>query len=99
MLDNDRIIAVDSTPITKYSEFQSVMRNRPNQVVTITVERGGKQMPLTMKTNKFSKIGVIANDSVLKVHKSYSFGEAIPSGISAAFEPSQYHPSSAATRK
>ena len=86
MRTGDRVIRVDSTPIQKYSEFSNMIRSRPNQVVTIVVDRKGKEVPLQIFTKSIAKIGVVPHDSVLKEHKSYSLGEAIPSGILAAFD-------------
>lgn len=86
MRSGDRVLSIDSVPIQRYSEFQKIMRNRPNETVTIVVDRKGKEIPLQIFTKSISRIGVMANDSILKEHKSYSFGEAIPAGIGAAFQ-------------
>ncbi len=86
MRSGDRILRIDSVPIQKYSQFHGMMRNRPNQTVNLVVDRKGKEIPLQIFTKSISRIGVLPNDSILKEHKSYSFGEAIPSGIAAAFQ-------------
>jgi regulator of sigma E protease len=83
---NDRVVRIDSTPVQKYSEFHRLLRNRPNETVTIVVERKGKEIPFQVFMKSISRIGAGANDSILKEHKSYTFATAIPSGIGAAFE-------------
>jgi regulator of sigma E protease len=86
MRTGDKVIQIDSVQIDRYSQFQRLMRNRPNQVVNMVVERQGKSIPLSIHTKSISKIGVLPNDSILKEQKDYTFGEAIPAGIGAAFE-------------
>ncbi len=85
MRDGDRVLAVNSVPVTKYSEFAEIMGNKPNQTVELLVDRGGKEIPFQVFTKDISKIGCIANTDTLKKTIQYTFGESIPKGINEAF--------------
>jgi regulator of sigma E protease len=88
----DRVISVDSAPVERWSQFQSIVRGRPGETMTITVDRKGKVIPFTVtskpvkaKDKITGKIGVLADIDTLRTHFRYSPGEAIPMGIAAAF--------------
>lgn len=85
MRNGDRVLKVDSTPVSRYSEFAAIMGNRPNEVVELLVDRGGKEIPFRLHTKANSKIGCVANTDTLKQKINYTFGESIPKGINEAF--------------
>src|SRR5688572_6294942 len=56
----DRVVSVDSVPVTRWSEFQAIIRTHPNQTLNILVERKGKEIPFDVNTKSIARIGVIA---------------------------------------
>lgn len=83
----DRIVRIDSTPINRFSEIGQYTKTRKDSIVTIFAVRAGKElpaMPVHIKPN--GKLGILPDIDTLRVNITYSFGEAIPAGVSSAFK-------------
>ncbi|AMC11124.1 RIP metalloprotease RseP [Lutibacter profundi] len=85
LLKNDKILAVNNTPVFYWNDFTKIIVNSENEI-NITLERDGVTKNISLRAGKDKKIGVAPNRaSVVHVqHKNYSFLESIPKGNSIA---------------
>lgn len=83
----DRVVRIDSTPITRFSEIGAYTKTRHDSVIAVTVQRDGKELPpMALRLKENGKLGILPNIDTLRVNIAYSFGEAIPAGVSSAFK-------------
>ena len=92
----DRIVAVDSIPVSFVDEMSRLVEPKKNDSVHITVLRNGQQLVLHPRVNAEGKIGLPwVNDPeimdtvlhVLKVDaKTYTFLESFPAGVAKTGE-------------
>lgn len=84
---NDKIIAVDTTHIFFFDEFQAALRARAGNTSAFTVVRGADTIRLNVEISKEGKVGVrqqsndFEEDSVM-----YGFFESFPMGVKKAVE-------------
>ncbi|MGB0850346.1 MAG: site-2 protease family protein, partial [Bacteroidia bacterium] len=82
--DFDRIISIDSVPIKFFSEIREVASQHIGESVDVLIERGGKQISLSVDVDTAGRIGAWPNqyaqykDDI--VHKKYGFVESFPAG-------------------
>jgi regulator of sigma E protease len=90
----DKIISIDSLPVTYYDDMSTILAKKKNQQVNLQVVRKGSPMTLTAKVNDEGKIGLpillfeqYDSLGVLKVETiKYGFWEAIPAGVGMAVD-------------
>jgi WD40 repeat protein len=88
----DKIISIDSVPVTFYDEMSSILGGKKNQSVTLQIDRKGTPINVVALVNSDGKIGMppLSMDQydslgVFKLEqKKYGFFEAIPAGITMA---------------
>jgi regulator of sigma E protease len=88
----DKIIAIDSVPVTFYDEMSTILAGKKNQQVSLQIDRKGAPMTLAASVNAEGKIGLppLSLDQydslgVFKIdRKKYGFFEAIPAGVGMA---------------
>ncbi len=87
---NDEIVSVNGTKIKYYDEFKSIIENKANDTVLISVKRGDEVLTLPTLVGPDGKIGIMVNfyslpelqeKGIYQTKKiEYSFWEAIPAG-------------------
>lgn len=91
MESGDSIAMIDSIPVQLYSQVRKMVGERKNQVAIFTVSRydsaskSHKMLDLKIQVDSAGKVGFALNMDRFIQHVDYSFGEAIPVGISFAF--------------
>jgi regulator of sigma E protease len=85
----DKIIAIDSTPITFYDEMAAALANHKNGEVELTILREGQEQKLTTKVSSEGRIGIpyltyeqydsLGAYDVVKT--KYGFFESFPAGV------------------
>ncbi len=85
LLKNDKVVAVNNTPVAYWHEFTKLVVNSTDEII-IKVDRNGSSQNITLQPGKDNKIGVAPNqlNAVTLQHKGYSFMESIPKGNSLA---------------
>ena len=96
VLAKDLIVSIDSIPVKYFDEVASLLQERKNQDILMTVKRDGALIDYTLKVNENGKLGLYpANLSIDELEKlgyydladiEYSFAEAIPAGINKSYE-------------
>lgn len=91
----DQIVKIDSIPVNYFDEFAVLIKNYKNTTINLTVLRNNKEEIVPVKVNSDGKIGVAALNKIKDVReknilpiitKTYSFGEAITSGVRESYE-------------
>lgn len=90
----DIILSVDSMPVQYYDELSTILNNKKNATVKLSIDRKGSVIEKTLKVNADGKIGVPflspeQYDSLgaFKIEtKKYGFFEAIPAGVGMAMD-------------
>lgn len=88
----DKILAIDSVPVTFYDEMPVILANKKNQQVNLSVDRKGTLINIQASVNEDGKIGLpflsleqFDSLGVFKLDKKkYGFFAAIPAGVSMA---------------
>ncbi len=95
----DRIVAIDSTPITFYDEMAALLAKHKNGEIALSVERNGQLVELTSKVNADGKIGIpLLEDQqyqdmgifTTEVRK-YGFFAAFPAGVRKTGEKLKFY--------
>ncbi|MGG9972607.1 RIP metalloprotease RseP [Ferruginibacter sp. SUN002] len=95
----DKIVAIDSMPVAFYDEMPTLLKDKKNQKVNLTVERKGAIINLQSGVNEEGKIGIpilslkqYDSLGVFKVEsKKYGFFAAIPAGVGLALEKLKFY--------
>lgn len=82
--NGDKVVGVDSVPIRLWSDFFAMKRQKET-TYQLTVEREGKPMTFSVKTDTAGKFGVGQSKTHLYKQIEYSFVESIPVGIEEAW--------------
>jgi regulator of sigma E protease len=90
----DKIISIDSVPVSFVDEIGNLVEKKKNGTVQIELERGGQKMAVQSRVNSDGKIGLPwigyeAMDSLglIKIdEKKYSLMEAFPAGVVKTWE-------------
>ncbi len=90
----DKVVAVDSVPITFVDEMGKLVEKKKNGTVQIEVERNGQRLALQSKVNSDGKIGLpwigfeqMDSLGLLKIDaRKYSLLEAFPAGVAKTWE-------------
>ena len=85
ILENDKIVSVDSTDVEYWADLVSTLATKAGQVVTIGVERSGEYFNYDVAVKADSTIGVVRGSLLQTERKDYSFGEAASVGTAKAF--------------
>lgn len=62
----DQIIACNGQPITFFDELGTALKNKPLQIVDLTIKRGAEQVSIKTQLDKNSKIGFFRKQKNLK---------------------------------
>ncbi len=86
-LKNDKVIAINDTPIVYWDEFSNAIEE--GNPMKVTILRNGAETEISVIPNEENKLGVspkiITEDIVNIQHKDYSFAESIPLGFDKAY--------------
>ncbi|MBC7627889.1 RIP metalloprotease RseP [Ferruginibacter sp.] len=90
----DKIISVDSVPVTFVDEMGKLVEKKRNDSVTIEVDRNGEKLALRSRVNSDGKIGLpwinlyeMDSLGLIKIdEKKYSLLEAFPAGVAKTWE-------------
>jgi regulator of sigma E protease len=90
----DKIISVDSVPVTYQNDLTPLVEAKKNSIVHVEIERNGVKQMLTSQVNANGKIGLpFIDDEVLDSlklisldKKEYGFFASFPAGVSKAVE-------------
>jgi regulator of sigma E protease len=85
----DKIVAIDSTPISFYDEMTAVLGKHKNGQVTLTIERNGEIKKIDTKVSSEGKVGIpfLEDEQYVKLGvyelqvRKYGFFEAFPAGV------------------
>jgi regulator of sigma E protease len=89
MKKGDQIIGLNESTINYYDEFATEIRKHKKEKVTVSVLRGSDTLGFEIQLDSFGTIGAVPAGitNFLQIdHKDYSFGEAMPTGISKSVE-------------
>lgn len=84
----DSIIAINQKPTLFFDEFSKEIKTHKSETVAVDLYRNNQLMTINVSTDTSGRIGVGPRDldSIYTPrHKDYSFGEAIPAGLSLAY--------------
>jgi len=84
---NDKIIAVDGKPVYYWNQFSSAVKKSNGKKLTLTVERGEKQMPISVTPVEDNGKYVIGIEPVIRmIFKKYGFVESLALGFDKTIE-------------
>ncbi len=83
---DDIITSVNGKPVKFYHEFTEIVKPLINKPVSLSVDRAGQLLTLTMTTTAEGKIGFIPEFLLKQTHIDYTFGEALSVGTQRAFQ-------------
>jgi len=86
LLKNDRIVAVNNTPVFFWQDFTSHLDNSEDEIIIIQVDRNGVTETINVTPDEDKTIGVSTLNSLnFNIrHKEYTFMESISKGNSLA---------------
>ncbi|MBC7889026.1 MAG: RIP metalloprotease RseP [Ferruginibacter sp.] len=95
----DKVIAIDSVPVSFYDDMTTILAGKKNQQVNLQIDRKGSPVTLVAKVNEEGRIGLppLSLDQydslgVFKIdRKKYGFFEAIPAGVNMALGKLKYY--------
>ncbi|MCH5598788.1 M50 family metallopeptidase [Niabella ginsengisoli] len=90
----DLITAIDSTPVNFYDEMSSILKDKKNTPVVLSIIRNDQPLTLNARVDADGKIGIpfltdeeYANLGAYKIEKrEYSFLAAFPAGVKKSIE-------------
>ena len=90
----DKIISVDSVPVSFVDEMGKLVEKKKNGTVEIEIERAGQKMSLQSRVNNDGKIGLpwigfeqMDSLGLIKIEdRKYSLLEAFPAGVAKTWE-------------
>jgi len=84
----DSIVSINTLPIVFFDEFTQEVKKHKSEKIEIGFYRNNQLMSLPVETDTSGRIGM-ANKNIVDYvqprQKDYSFGEAIPAGLSLAY--------------
>ena len=95
----DRIVSIDSVPVTFYDEIIPLVNPKKNQQVSLVIDRNGAPINIVASVNSEGKIGIpylspnqYDSLGVFKIDtKKFGFFEAIPAGVSMALDKLKFY--------
>ena len=82
---NDKIIALNGSPINYFDEFSSAMDSLENKNISLDILRNKEKMTLNVKVSEENTIGFMAENEIEYIEKEFTYGEAVSVGTSRAF--------------
>ena len=85
----DRIVAVNGQETPYFLDFVKSVENLSGDSITVGVQRDGQEVTVPLFVNQEGKIGVANRNPTEYIETkkiSYSFGEAVPAGISFGYK-------------
>jgi len=84
---NDKILAVDSTPVNFFDEFQEVLKQKKNSVHKFCILRGQDTVYSDVEIDQQGKIGIgVYSDELVYDSVKFGFFESFPVGLNKAAE-------------
>lgn len=82
LLAGDKILSVDSIPITYFDELRPTIANYVGQTIPVAVERPGQSeaLVLNIQVANDTTLGFTSNPLVDQIREEYTFGEAVSRG-------------------
>ncbi len=92
MKDGDRIVSIDSLPVTYFQKFQHQLKSYAGKKVNLGIERDGKLLSISPVVAKDSTIGFKNKFLLTSTKKQYSLGESFVKGAGDALSviPAQF---------
>lgn len=84
IMPNDKLVSINNTEAAFLDEFKAIVQQNINKTITVTMEREGRNVDLTVNVPETGIIGVATQSpfDVLELRKNeYSFLQSIPAGI------------------
>ena len=81
----DKIVKVNETPIVFYHDIQEALSQNKGKKATLTVERAGQTLALSVDVTPEGTIGFVADKDLKVTHIDYSLGESVAVGTKRAF--------------
>ncbi len=82
--EGDRIVKVDSTPVSYFQEFQPLIRKYVGRKVALAIERDGKPLTIYPEVSQDSTIGFLNKPLLQTTKKQYSLGSSFAQGAKEA---------------
>ena len=97
----DRVLSINGIAIKEWSEFVKLIRAHPEQVLTLVIERQGRQTPLSLKPISVEEQGQMIGRAgvspeqgsalaAYKIHKTLGPGAALAAAVSETYEKSRF---------
>lgn len=84
----DKILRINGTEVSDFAEIYAQVATRPDETITVDVERGGAQLTFSVRTDRDSstgegKIGIVSDQSSLEKREAvrYPFFPAVAQGF------------------
>lgn len=85
----DRMLKINGQEAVFFDQFRSILSKHKNDTVTVTVDRNGQQVEITVKVPETGLLGIYPDGDLSKFftfkHVDYGFFESIPAGIAKGF--------------
>ncbi len=90
LLQNDKIVGVDTAETLSYFDVMKALKGKNNQTVQIRYVRNNDTLTKSIQLDKDSRLGIRAKDlmafGIKTEHQKFNFIEAIPAGFNACWE-------------
>ena len=99
LLEMDKIVSIDSMPVSFYDEMSTILAGKKNGKVRLQVDRKGTSIELTAEVNGDGKIGLpplteeqYDSLGVFKIErKKYSLAQAFPAGVMMSLDKLKFY--------
>lgn len=83
----DKIISLNGKPVNYFSDLKYGLKNNGNEVLNVGVERNNELVTIEITPDEDAAIGIFSleTESIVSMHRDYSFGEAIVKGTSLGY--------------
>ncbi len=83
---NDKILAVNNKKTIYYQEFKAALYEKKGQKINLIVQRNSDTILLPVQVTQKGTLGFYTLPLLKESHRSYTFSESVPTGISQAFK-------------
>ncbi|MEW4923155.1 RIP metalloprotease RseP [Algibacter sp. 2305UL17-15] len=89
LLPKDKIVSINGQPVTYFTDFTYGVKNSPDSILNIQIERNNNILDLKIKPNEDNKIGIVSTktdlDYITYNQKDYTFTESLSGGVNQAY--------------